>query len=187
MPISKFIIGTTFALVLSIVALASVAQYNNTALASNSNTTYVAVNLTNEVNNSKTWGYNFTNSTFVAGAASDCYLALIAQCNNNVATQFVCISDAYISNYQVQRINLTQPNGTLACPDFLLSGNIYCGIQEGHCVVMRSSYTLAENNSTSTATITPATTTTYQNPSVPGVPSIITAIVQFFQRLFGKL
>ncbi len=90
-----------------------------------------AVNLTQELNNSAAEGFNLTVDMFSANSSSECSKELISPCDNNVPTQFICINQRFVGVVSSQR-----PPVRGACPMFMMAGDIYCGLDDGFCVVM---------------------------------------------------
>ncbi|MDE1768183.1 MAG: hypothetical protein KGH64_02665 [Candidatus Micrarchaeota archaeon] len=94
----------------------------------------LAVNFTQEINNSIKSGFSVNLTVFLPNAQSACTLQLISPCNNNVASQFICINPIYKQALGAQYQQLYPPGH--ACPMYLVAGNISCAIQYSHCVVL---------------------------------------------------
>jgi hypothetical protein len=111
------------------------AVYNcpNEPINLSSNSITIAVNLTQELNNSATQGFALNRSRFYATSASDCSRQLISWCDNNVPSQFICVNQQSVgvvsSQYKSAHSTPT------ACPDFILAGSVSCGLVNNYCVV----------------------------------------------------
>ncbi len=115
------------------------------------------VNVTAELNNSYSYGYNFTANYFRTNNAANCTLVQISRCDNNNPDQFVCINSAYYPIYLDQRNQSfkSNPMKGYACPDYILLGHISCTTQSGYCVVTDTSQIAYESNSSTTTTAPP--------------------------------
>ncbi len=92
------------------------------------------VNLAQELNNSAGAGFSLDEGMFHANSSSDCAKELISQCDNNVPSQFVCVNQRYAANVSSQYGAIYSKPGM--CPEFLLAGNVSCGLDDGSCVVL---------------------------------------------------
>ncbi len=107
------------------------------------NVTSLAVNLTQELNNSARNGFSLNSTAFYAASASQCEKHLINFCNNNVPDQYICINRNYSESVWLQ-YGMVYHNRSEACPLYLLDGNISCGLSDNYCVVY---FTLRVNDS----------------------------------------
>lgn len=94
----------------------------------------VAVGLAQELNNSAQAGFSLDEAMFYASSSSGCSKQRISQCDNNVPSQFICINQQYAGNVSSQYDEIYAKPG--ACPEFLLAGSVYCGLDGGYCVVL---------------------------------------------------
>lgn|GEM_PF-2168875 len=174
----------------------------------NINSTVVAVNLGEELNNSHAAGFNFVPSNFQSNSSVECIKALISVCDNNNPSQFVCLnSAAYNQTYLPHEQNKANSNGVVACPDYLEAGEVACASQNGYCVVIHKPYYAPSNTTTiyqqgsgsqNSTTITYGssnTSTTTIGANVPYIGSStindliddIDKVIQFFEGLFKSL
>jgi hypothetical protein len=169
-----------------------------------SNTTYIAVNISQELNNSVNAGYNFTPNDFRSASSAQCLLVLISPCDNNNPSQFVCINSAYNEIYAQQHANLSRNGG--ACPDYELAGSVSCTSSSNYCEVTRSAFgSPISNQSNSTinpggpcigtngqlcgnsTTINTSINTNTVDSAVSSFGNIINEIIQFVSGLIKKL
>jgi hypothetical protein len=93
----------------------------------------VAVNLAQELNNSAEAGFSLNAGMFYASSSSECSKQLISPCDNNVPNQFICVSQQYAGTVSSQYGSIYPT--PRACPEFLLAGSVYCGLNDNYCVV----------------------------------------------------
>jgi hypothetical protein len=100
------------------------------------NDTLVAVNLTQELNNSAQNGFQLNSSQFYSTSSAQCTRESISGCNNNVPSQFICVNSQYAGAVasQHQTIYATPT----VCPDFLMAGYVSCVAVQGYCEVASS-------------------------------------------------
>jgi hypothetical protein len=95
----------------------------------------VAVNLTQELKNSAASGFTLNESMFHANSSSECSRELISSCDNNVPSQFICVNQRYAGVVSSQYKTIySKPT---ACPQFLMAGNVSCGLVSNYCAVVR--------------------------------------------------
>ena len=92
-----------------------------------------AVNLAQELNNSNAARFSLNEAMFHANSSSACSKQLITPCDNNVPSQFICINEQYAGTVSLEYHGIYRTPG--ACPEFLLGGNVYCGLDDNYCVV----------------------------------------------------
>lgn len=168
------------------------AQVLSSSTSNNTNSTYIAVNLTQELNNSYAAGFNLTKGDFQSNSSLACVRALIDKCDNNNPSQFVCLnSSAYNQSYLPQK-NASNSTG-YACPQYFLAGVVGCATQNNYCVVVHEPYPMSPNTTNSSTGIsTPKTTQTTIPVNVPYVGSstingFINGIINFFENIFKSL
>lgn len=98
-----------------------------------SNATRVAVNFSFELNDSQQAGYALNQTIFRVNSQSECSIELIAYCNNNVPTQFICVNSAH-AFYVAAQYNQTH-SVHQACPQYFEAGTLGCAVQGNYCVV----------------------------------------------------
>jgi hypothetical protein len=74
-------------------------------------------------------GYTLSSSAFSCSSALQCVKVLIAQCDNNNPSQFICINSAHLGEFS----NMTKNNGSVACPQYMLAGTISCSCTFNYC------------------------------------------------------
>ncbi len=94
----------------------------------------MGINPAEELNNSAGAGFNLTQAMFYANSSSQCSKQLISACDNNVPTQFICVNQQYAGNVSAQYAAIySRP---WVCPQFMLAGKIFCGLEGDNCVVL---------------------------------------------------
>lgn len=114
------------------------AIYNCPEEPANPQSNTIAVNLTQELKNSAKAGFILNESMFYANSGSECSRQLISQCDNNEPDQFICVNQQY-SGAVSSQYGSAYP-APVACPMFLMAGNVSCGLAGNHCVVVHQGF-----------------------------------------------
>ncbi|MGC8478901.1 MAG: hypothetical protein ACP5NE_03175 [Candidatus Micrarchaeia archaeon] len=88
------------------------------------------INYLQQLNTSKSLGYNFTTASFYCGQSSDCELVQLAPCDNNLPNQFGCINPAAYPSYAIHKAAISK---NAICPLFIERGNESCVCASSFC------------------------------------------------------
>ncbi len=89
-----------------------------------------------ELTTATNYSFKINDTMLISSFAAQCSLQLVAPCNNNEPSQFVCVNLQYASNMEVQYQSI-YPNRSI-CPAFQVEGKLSCGITYNHCVVTQT-------------------------------------------------
>lgn len=126
--------GGSVSSIATTIAPASTLNYTNGSLSGNYP---IAVNLSQELNNSANGGLYLNKSAFASSSYPACAKVLISSCDNNVPSQFLCVG-AYYADEVTQEAQGADANKPHVCPMFVEAGSIACGVSAGYCVVTDS-------------------------------------------------
>ncbi len=90
----------------------------------------VFVNYMQQLNVSKSLGYNFTTASFYCGQTSDCQLVQLAPCDNNIPSQFGCINPSAYASYAAHKAEISKD---AVCPFFMEKGSASCVCASSFC------------------------------------------------------
>ncbi len=94
----------------------------------------LAVNLTQELNNSAQSGFVLNKTVFYSTSVSQCEKEQIAPCDNNNPDQFICVNRQYAADVAMQ-YNGIYSGREGVCALYFMEGTISCGLSDNYCVV----------------------------------------------------